>query len=52
MVDAQAWNGEGWLTCEIQRQLRANYAISLLFRLRKLEDATWAKPPRRVVWNL
>ena len=52
LVDAEAWDGEGWLECEVERQDANAYELRLRFWLRQLEQADWPNAPIERNWVL
>jgi cholesterol oxidase len=51
-LHSQAWDGEGWLECKVQRQSACITTLQLRFNLRGLEQATWTQPATQRVWVL
>ncbi|MDR7305430.1 alkaline phosphatase D family protein [Rhodoferax saidenbachensis] len=49
-IHAQAWNGDGWLACEVQRQAAGGYRLTARFTTLRMD----AKAPDHVseVWDM
>lgn len=52
VVESQAWDGEGWLECNVKRNDQGAYAFDLQFWLRPLELASWPENSIQRHWTL
>ena len=52
IVQSQAWNGEGWLNCQIKRVSKTRHELELTFNVRQLEEESWTAPMGPIKWRL
>ena len=53
-VKSQAWDGEGWLECQIEPKKGNAYVLTLSYYQRQLEQGAWPaspKPTATKVWT-
>ncbi len=53
IVNAKAWDGEGWLECKVEHEeASTTYEMTLSFHLRRLEEKDWPSKPEICKWTL